>query len=171
MATSIHVNGPAVISVGSGGTGGGLSTLGIAENGVDIDIEFKEGDVHADSGGGLEGVPVDVRDLGEIGYIKFKLTVYDQTVLDSLIIRTSAAAGQEPSPGKLFGANSKFKRIVILSPDEGLPYRFFYCHITGRLLLQRGTKETQPDVNLRALPGTGTTATMATLPLYDNTAA
>jgi len=169
MATAIHVNGPAVISLGAGGTGGGLSTLGISEDGVDIEFTWHDDDVIADSGGPV--VPVDVQDMGKLAYITAKLVVYDQTVLETLFLRGAADGEQEPSPGKLLVANSLMKRVVISSPDEGLAYRFLYSHLIGSTQFRRGSKRTLPLLKWRALPGTGTTATMATLPLYDNTAA
>lgn len=169
MAESIHVNGPAHIQLGAGGTGGGLSDLGYAEDGVDIEFDLFDDDVICDTGG--PNVPVDVQDMGKLAYIRFKLVLYDSTVLDTLFIRTAAAAAQEPPPGKLFGANSLYKRVVITSPDELVPYRFFYCHMIRPYSLRRATKRSMPIINLRALPGTGTASTMATRPLYDNTAA
>lgn len=170
MAKAQHVNGPALISIGAGGTGGGLTELGLSEDGVDLEFELFFDDVIADSGG--PHVPVDVQDFGKLAMISAKLVVYDSTVLEGLITLAAAAPAQEPEPGKLLLANGKLNRVVIASPDEANPWRFFYCHLVSPLALPKiGSRRTMPTCRFRALPGTGVANTMATLPLFDHVAA
>ena len=64
--------------------------------------------------------------------------------------------------------NNRCRRVVITSPIENQPWRFFYCHLVSPAELPKiGTIRTMPVVRFRAIPGTGTLNTMAKLPLYD----
>lgn len=167
MPKVVHVNGTSLLSVGPQGKAGGLTELGLSVDGVDIDFELFTDDVIADSGG--PQVPVDVQDLGKIANITARLTIYDSDVLESLLALGADAANLEPAAGTLLLKNNRMRRVVIASPIEAVPWRFFFCHLVSPLSLPKlGTIRTMPAIKFRAIPGTGTANTMAKLPLYDH---
>lgn len=168
MATAIHVNGPCTLSYGAGGTAGGLTEIGVTEDGIDVEIVPFVDPIMADSGG--PHVPVEHQDFGKIAYIRGRLTIYDSAVLEALQAMNAADGLEEPVPGKLIGANSKYFRLVLSSPIAANPYRFFYCTWNGPLAFKLGTRYTQPMVQFIAVPGI-LTGSMATKELYDHTAA
>jgi hypothetical protein len=174
MAKRIVVNGPALISIGAQGTSGSLSELGYAEDGVDIEIEYGDEPVFADSGG--TKVPVDFQTMGKMARISFGLTVYDSDVLDSILLHGATGPGLEPAPGLLLGANSKMFRVCIAGPLD-LPHRFFFCKLDGSVRDKLGTKRRKPMVPILAIPGVGASGSilipqpMLGLPLYDRTQA
>lgn len=128
MANGIHVNGPAIVYVGFGLTGG-LKQLGIPEDGVDIEINSHDVPVMTDGAG--PALPADIQDMGEDANIRFGMSAWDDDVLTLVARRGNAAAeGASGSRGRLLGANGHTIRLVIDSETD-LPWRFLTCILRG----------------------------------------
>lgn len=151
MAYTPHVNGPALISVGAQGTAGGLYPVGYTDAGPQISIEFFVEPIIADNGG--PNIPVDYQQMGKMAKINMALVVYDQTVFSDWLTNSQggSAGGDIPELGNLIFANNGGFRLVIASPIDALPWRFFYCKVDD--VSQRpGTKYTTYNVAITAVP-------------------
>lgn len=157
MAKSIEVSGEALHRVVL--PGGTLADLGYSLNGCRIEIRNRFFDVMADTGGGDEGVPVDVQTMGRLAIVRSRLVVFDSAVLDGLrTIGDAATDGELETVGMLLGANSKFSRLLITSPVAGRPWNFPTGHLIDSTEVEIGTKRTAWDIVFRAIAyiGAGT---------------
>lgn len=172
MATAVHVNGPALIKAGiQGPAGGGTPDLvGITENGPLIDIEFFKEPVIADTGG--PNLPVDYQKMGKKAKITFSLPIYDLAVLTAKFLENqkggAAGEGKLPQIGELMFANTGGFRLIVSSPIDAQPWRFFYCTV-DYCRLRPGTKYNVYDVGIDAIAWIGTSTSALDTPLYDHT--
>jgi hypothetical protein len=178
MATGYHVNGVAEARVGTG-SAGATELLGHSVDGFDIDPEIIQIPVYDDAGGGPGGVPSTFSHIGEIHRITGNLIVYDEAVLAKVRKQSQlmATEGLMIAAGKLLdamvqggggGTVGGLFRLLILSPDEAVPWNY----ITARLL-GKGTKLcTHPLVYrlaFEAIPFKGSANTLAGVTLYNRT--
>lgn len=177
MATAIHVNGPALIKVALqyalNGTpnGDSLNLLGITENGPLMEIEYFKTGVIADTGG--DDLPVEYQRKGKKAKITFALPIYDDAVLSTWILgnqKGTANEGTEPQIGDLIFANNLGFRLVISSPIEAKPYRFYWCTVDFARM-RPGTKYKVWDIGVDAIAYIGNAQTAKDTVLYDNTEA
>jgi hypothetical protein len=170
MAFATRVNGPAVIRVGLQGVGqvDALADVGITENGPAIDIEWLDEPVQADNAG--PQLEADVQHMGRRANIRFGLPIYDLAVLTTWFLGHAAgsAEGNMLAAGTLIFANGKGFRLVVSSPTDGQPWRFFYSRVK-HCALRPGTKYNVYDVVIEAIPYVGVAATSANTPFYDHT--
>lgn len=167
MALTIQVNGPAVIKVGPQGTASTVSTLGITENGPQLNFDYHKEGVIADTGG--TSIPVDLQMMGKSCKISFSLPISDDAVLIARILSNQAgnAEGNLPALGTLiFGSNLGF-RLVIASPTLAKPWRFYYCSVDS-VALRPGTKYSIYDCVIDAIPYIGVAETATNTYLYDH---
>lgn len=157
MAKSVNVNGEALHRVAL--PGGSLADLGYSLNGCRIEFRRRTFDVMADTGGGDDGVPVDVQSMGRIAIIRSRLVVYDDAILDGLQrLADETNLGELESIGYLLGANAKFSRLLITSPLAAKPWNFPTGHLIDATEVEIGTKRTAWDIVFRAIAyiGAGT---------------
>lgn len=151
MAYTPHVNGPALISVGAQGTSGDLYPVGYTDAGPQISIEFFAEPIIADNGG--PSIPVDYQEMGKMAKIQMALVVYDHDIFQSWFTnnQSGSTSGTIPELGNLIFANTDGLRVVIASPIDAVPWRFYYCKVDD--VSQRpGTKYTTYNVSLTAVP-------------------
>lgn len=167
MAIAIHVNGAAIIKVGPQGVTGTPDVLGITEAGPHIDIELHKEGVVADTGG--PSIPVDYQKMGKSAKITFALPIYDIAILTDRILKNQAGTneGQIPALGGLMFGNTAGFRLVITSPVEAVPWRFYYCSV-DYARLRPGTKYNIYDIGIDAIPYIGVATTAADAYLYDH---
>jgi hypothetical protein len=167
MAVAYHPNGPAFIQIGAGGTSGSLSDLGWTRDGCPLDLINNVNEVPADNAG---AVPGEVQLMGVTGRLSIPLISFDRTVLNTILaVAHGGTVGQEPVPGTLMGLNGLYKRVVITSPLDGIPFRFRYCYWTNWQHLLKATAEPF-TMQLVCLPNVQT-AVLSDAVLYDNVAA
>lgn len=171
MATAVHVNGPATIQVGTAGeaAAGGLSTIGMTENGPRIEIEFYKEGVVADNAG--PNIPVEWQMMGKTAKITFSLPIYDIATLTTWFLGNQAGAteGSIPAIGTLMLAGGGGFRLVITSPIDAQPWRFFNCSIES-IGLRPGTKYNIYDISIDAIPYVYNAAASSGVKLYDHVA-
>lgn len=170
MAADIHINGAALVKVGLQGTGqvDALQVVGITENGPQIEIDFLEEPVIADNAG--PQLPADYQQMGKMARISFALPIYDLAVLTTWFLsnQSGSAEGRILAVGTLIFANNKGFRVVLSSPIEGQPWRFFWCKVNS-CKIRPGTKYNIYDVSLTAIPYIGAATASANKDLYDHT--
>jgi hypothetical protein len=170
MAFATRVNGPAIIRVGLQGTGqvDALSDVGITENGPNIEIEWLDEPVQADNAG--PRLEADVQHMGKRARIRFALPIYDLTVLTTWILSHAAgnAEGNMLAAGTLIFASGRGFRLILSSPTDAQPWRFFFVRVVSAGL-RPGTKYNIYDVVCEAIPYVGVAATSANTPFYDHT--
>ncbi len=129
MAALYHVNGTASMYVGQG-LGGSLLGISGAE-GVDIAITDFIVDQFSDEYG--PNMPAEKLQNGSRARITFELWKYDQTVLNNLMILRDggSAAGGSSTIGLLMLYNTKYFGLSIASPNDGVPWYFPICQISG----------------------------------------
>lgn len=130
MALTPHVNGPAIIYVGtgydarsgSGDTPGAMTNLGISVDGVELDWQYNYRPIQADTGG--PDLPVTEQQFGMLCRISMDLVIYDEAVLAPLRQRPTAAAEGvlEPMGRVMLPAN--YARLFIDSPIDALVWNF-----------------------------------------------
>lgn len=166
MAASIHVNGPALIRLGSQGTGGALSDVGYSDGGVDIAIEYNKEAVMADNAG--TAIPADLQKMGKSASISFSLVVYDDAVFRASLVKDGAVEGQNDVTGRLIFQNSEGFRLVIASPIDGVPWRFPYCSVDF-CRSRQSSKYSIWNVGVSAIPYVANGASLSGTVLFDHT--
>lgn len=145
MPETIHVSGEAHIRVAVP-TGATLASLGYTVDGVTIELNRHTAPVEADTGGGGDGVPVDVQSMGRTVMIRGRLVVYDEAILAGLRrLADETAEGQLETVGILLGANNLLNRLLVTSPQDGVPWNFPAGFLTGTTEVKIGTKRTAWD--------------------------
>lgn len=169
MALADHVDGPAAIYVGGFGAGlsGGLSLLGVAEEGVDIVVnKYLE---PKKSGAAGPSVPADLQRMGMDATISGGVNVYDLSALQA-IRAEGVADGVMPALGSMMASSGSTYRLVIASADE--PWRFYTACLRGPQDHRMAVKYRTMRLSWYSWIFTPATAlTSATIPLYDHTAA
>lgn len=168
MAQAVHVNGEAQIKITA--PGGSLEVLGVSEDGVDIEIEDMVEPVYTDTFG--PKVPFDEQGFLQVAHIRARLIFYDEAVL--LKLRSLPAGGTDGTmsqAGALLGANSKYHRVLVLSPNAVLPWNFPTARIDGSRKVKVGTKRNAWDISWFAVPYTGTSGVTTAAVLYNRTTA
>lgn len=126
MAIAPHPNGECLVRVGLGGTAGSLSDLGYTRDGVRWSIRAETDGVLADNGGPV--IPIDYQRFGVTARLSLPLMVYDQAVLNAMLLNQfGGVLGVEPQAGTMVALNGLTNRIVLLSPLDGLVWRFRHC--------------------------------------------
>lgn len=122
MATSIIVDGPALVKIAVNG-GTPLQTLGYTVDGVEITEQQYNLPVKSDEGGGEAGPPVDEQFMGQIHIVRMRLVTYDEAVAN--VIRpalSGGTAGTVGTPGTLHIQDSKTFRLLIASTNRPRNY-------------------------------------------------
>lgn len=152
MALSYHVPGPIgpMVSVGGGGS---LVTVGMCEEGADIDIQIAQHDVKHDGGGGQDGFEVENVFLNAVCVVRFTLVPYDTAFVNAIraAANANATAGVMPVPGTLYGMNGFLHSLFLPSGDADGPWRFPYCRVVRAGNNRVNTKETKPQFEFRAI--------------------
>lgn len=165
----IHVNGPAVIwarKPGGAAIVGNLEQVGVTLDGCDIEITSYDKEVHSDAGG--PRVPIDLLEMGMDANVRFRLSVYDQTLLSKYFrtLSDESAEGNLPSIGKPIGQTGKAIGLVIASAyDE--PWRFYCCRVRARRT-KVSSEETVYDCQAYAWALVGSQNAGNGVPLYDH---
>jgi hypothetical protein len=124
VAVTLHVNGVATVSVGTGGSGA-LELLGHSLDGVGLEFQDMREPVYSDAGGGENMLPIDYQEFGEVATIVGDMVIYDEAVLTKIRKRPGATAeGLLSAPGRVMGPNGDFYRLLVTSPTEALPWNF-----------------------------------------------
>lgn len=171
MAESFHVNGPAIVCVGT--SGGVLKRLGVTVDGVRVSFERIQEDVQTDvSGPG----PADVQTFMELAVVDFVLVSFDESVLNEYMSLTTNGVtyppGTLPPSGMLLGASGNLKALAIAAPYGEAPYTFPHSSISpGRSgEVNLGTKRKGYRVSARCLPNIGSALTSAGAVCYHRNA-
>lgn len=123
MAIAYKNFGPCVVSVGTGAANA-QESLGIAEKGGRITLDFKDRPIHDDAGG--PDCPVELQTMLSMAFVDVDLQRWDQTILDKLLVAAEAgagAAGVAGNPGALLGTGG-FLKILYLPSSIGTPWTF-----------------------------------------------
>lgn len=113
--------GPAIIST-STGTAGAFETLGITENGAEVEITKNYKELFTDVMG--EMTPQELQHMGEVAVVTAPLIITDRTVLAKVLGRGNrASVGQLNTPGRFVGANGDHMSVGISGPYD-FPYVF-----------------------------------------------
>lgn len=168
MSRTNHVSGECLLRTGTGGSNA-LEDLGYTVDGVDLEFHRHTSDVKADTGGGEEGVPVDVQEMGKEAFIRAQLVSYDEAVLAK--IRKDAdetTEGGLATIGRLLGANGHLFRLLLTSPSEAVPWNFPTVYLHDSASVKLGTKRTIWNLTFRAIAyiGIGTSKDVV---LYNRT--
>lgn len=166
MAEAVHVSGEARIKIGSGSVGA-LEILGVSEDGVDINIEDHVDPVMTDTFG--PRVPFDEQHFLETGTIQMRLIFYDEAILAKIRrpLLNSAAEGTMVEAGTLYGAAGHYFRLLILSPQDSLPWNFLSARMERAKRVKIGTKRNAWDLSFFAIPYTGFAGTSVGGLLYN----
>lgn len=150
MAQAFHIDGPCAIYLGIGsGTPASLSLLGLAEDGIDVQVDQRYTDVKCDSGG--PEVPVDLQRMGRTANISGNVVMYDLATLQAARQGGGVADGVEPALGALIGQEISAAwaggayRLVIASADE--VFRFYNCILRGPQGLKAGVPYKRQRLN------------------------
>ena len=170
MSQSIHVGGESQIKTGTG-SAQALEILGVSVDGVDIEIEDHVSPIYTDTNGGPEGrIPFDEMGYGQTANIRAQLVFYDETILAKL--RPTFVGGSEglqDVAGTLFGAGSKYFRLLVLSPTDGVPWNFLKARMTGSKRVKIGVRQSVWNLSFFALPYSGSSGSTASNVLYNRT--
>lgn len=154
---SYHVYGP-VIPQCDVGTARAYVTLGVCEEGADIDIQPIKHDIRHDGGGGVDGGPTNKIFLNCLCTIRFRLVPFAGNYINILRARAMAAAtdGTMPSPGTLMGEGAFFSGLYL--PVTGVgnfegdgPWWFRSCDVIRPGSNKVSTKETKLDFEFQCL--------------------
>ena len=152
MPSTVHTLGPARIRVDTGAANA-LEELGYSAEGVTIREEARRLDVPGDENGGSEGVPIDIQYLGQIHFVTFELTKYDELILDKLTPRIyGGTAGTEGTIGTLLVANGF--RLLIHSTTE--PRNYLLAMPLEPVETNKGTKFSRVIMGFECYPSSGT---------------
>lgn len=117
MAAAVIVAGKVLIRTGSG-SADALEDLGYSINGVRIFEDVFTGDVPGDENGGDAGPPIDIQYFGQVDRIEIEMSKFDAAVIAKIAPRLKGGtAGTVGTPGTLFGAGSKFFRLLLTSTN------------------------------------------------------
>lgn len=170
MALSYHVDGPVLVKTGTG-VANALESLGISEDGVNIEINEDIVPLKTDAAGS-GNVPAELQRMNADANISMVLMAYDSALLARIrrgVLAAGAIAdGTMLSPGLLIGTNSNCYRIVLSSADE--PWRFYTAVLRGAQRVKVGTKAKGWALNFYAWPFVpAATTTVSGILLYDHT--
>lgn len=163
MTRSFHVNGESLIKVkgGAGSAIANLSELGLSDAAVTITPVFQHDDIKVDAWG---KAPPEIQMMLAYVNINFTLVHYDRDVLFACILESMASPieGTLPHAGTLMGNGTprfnvlnRYIGLNILSPNDGLPWRFFYTYLVGQpVTYPLGTERSVVQTAWRAIPYT-----------------
>jgi len=148
MATSIQVDGPALIKIASPSSGS-LETLGYTINGATVREMLFTGDVHGDEFGGEQGPPIDKQYFGEMHVIQMTLTRYDEAVLNKIRAGyAGATAGTPGTPGTLYFQGAVNWRLLIHSTNR--PRNYLHVTFHEPKEVNKGTQHSKAIVTANA---------------------
>lgn len=182
MARDFYINGESMVYV-KGRSSGPLATLqelGLSVGPIRVVENIYHEPLNVDAWG--RGT-ADVQTMLADATISMTLVHFDPTILRACIAESKAGAFTG-SPGRAgirlggggarFGATNFLIGLNIASPQAGLPWRFYFCYLSGPPYeWPLATQRSQVSVNWRAIPytqdpwGAGTGA--ASSLIYDNT--
>lgn len=138
MARTVHVAGPAAISIDSG-VGNSLELLGLTINGAEIREEIFMENVPGDENGGDAGPPIDVQYFGEVHSVRLELSSWDSVVIAKLLpVLYGGVAGVLGTAGTLMGQGAKTFRLLINSSNE--PRNYPRAFLRNQKETNKGTK-------------------------------
>lgn len=123
MAVGFWRTGPAIVYTYTGANAAS-QTLGIANNGVDIELTKNYREIMTDVFG--DQTPAELQDMGMVATITCPLIGVDPAVLNTVLAKGNAGSqGQLNTPGRLVGANDAF--AVGIAAADDTPWKFSYC--------------------------------------------
>ena len=166
MALKVHVNGPAMIRWGTGGStpfsNPGLQTLGYTEDGVELEFLGHFEDIYADFPGGGPYMPVEVQLMGEEARVSANLIIYDTAILNTALTRsTSATTGRvNEQIGNLMGECYltgcleivRYTGLCNATTEDDYGYFFPRAYVVDTYSKKIGTRATRVRVVWRCLP-------------------
>ena len=177
MSQTYHVFGAAVIQVGTG-VAGALQTLGVTEDGADLDFETFIEPVRGDVNG--PRVPVELQEMGAECWIRLRLVAWDTAVLNALLNRNDSGVsppagvpGTMGTPGRLVGSSGDAVRLTVIPGPAGgseAGYYFPTAVVRNRYGFKAGTENGKFNLSLYAWPFCAATNTTGKgLVLFSNT--
>ena len=170
MATSFVVTGPGLVKVGTG-TAAALELLGYTEDGARIEITSFKGELKTDVGGRM--APAELYEMGEIAWVRIKLTAYDSAILAKVRRGGRSAEGDAGSIGRLAGTNAAagtaFDAFRLLIDCSSEPWNFPTACLRDRHNYRVSTEPYQPELSFYCwvfIPGS---ATSGSTDLYNRT--
>lgn len=169
MAKSIHVSGEALLRTGTASLNA-LEDLGVSVDGVDIEIRDYVSPVHVDTYGGPSGPPFDEIGYGQTATISAQLVFYDKAVLAKIRPPfVGGTDGQQGTAGTLYGAGSKYFRLLITSTVDTDPFNFVTVRCLDAKRAKVGVRQTIWSVTFFATPYSGASGSTSTNTLYNTT--
>lgn len=147
MAAKYHVNGPAIVYVGTGGEGD-PERLGVTVSGVRINYKWFHRLGHSDVSG--DQMPAFVQKMGAVAILSMKLTAIDADVLDKLRkLGDAAAVGQLASTGLLLNTTGYTVSLWIDGRGDR-PHKFHHTMLWEGEEEQVSTRVTEDDIQFYA---------------------
>lgn len=139
---------------------GAFQSLGLCEDGADVELQVMTRDVKADGSGGSDGPEVDSIFLGAVAVVKFTLVPYDEDVAGRMRrlafanVDTSPAPydGVFPLPGTMYGQAGALVWLYLPSSDGEGPWSFPACRVVKAGTVRQGVKEHRPQWEFRSIP-------------------
>ena len=184
MARDFHINGESLVLVkGASNTAiSSLAQLGLAAGPIIVQADLAHFDLNVDAWG---DVPADVQWMLGGLTITMDLIHYDRDVLNvchslsmggalALTPGQMARAGTRMGGGfARFAAGNRYIGLNIASPQEGIPWRFFYAYIVSGWTYELSVKRTVTQVTWEVVPYTqdpwGAGLGASNYPLWDHT--
>lgn len=139
MTAAVIVDGPAAISVDTGGSNA-LEALGYTFDGVRIFEDVFTADVFSDENGGPEGPPIDVQYFGEAHRVQLDFSKFDTAIMDKVRPKIyGGTAGQTGTAGSLYFAGGLTYRLLINPTSRPRNY-LVALPISGPWEINKGTK-------------------------------
>lgn len=138
MAEAIHVDGEARVKVGTGAAGA-LEILGVSVDGVDIEERDHTEPIFTDTFGPM--VPFDEQSFLSSALIRVELVFYDEPVLAKVRGRISGVDGRYAKAGALWGAGSKYFRLLIDCQRDSFPRNYLNARLLDSYPVKVGTRK------------------------------
>lgn len=165
MARDYQINGECLARV-KGPVGSLIATtqeLGLSnEQPIQVSVQTEREDLFVNAWGRQ---PSDTQNMGATAEIRFTLAHYDEIVLQELIrlsmcgssvVGQTGRAGQRMGGGgSLYAVGTFFWTLGLTSPVQGLPWRFFACHLNQPVFsVNLGVERKGVEISVRAIPYT-----------------
>lgn len=154
---SFHVTGPVLIEAAIGG-GSSFVSIGMCEDGADVELKPFTSDIKFDGAGGPAGDAAEIISLNYGATLRCNLVPFAGTYTNLLrAISQCNGGGSEgvmSMPGTLYGFNGqlpavRFTASAVGEVDGG--WEFFYCQVRVPGNAKYSTRESKPQWEFRAI--------------------
>lgn len=129
MATSYHAFGAGVIQLNTGANSA-METLGLTEEGAQIEVTHEVHEIKSDAGG--DRVPVEFQAMGSRARITAPVIAWDDAVLAKAVYKSEggSAEGTAVAAGALLGTGGFLFQLYMASSTDN-PWLFYYVRLAN----------------------------------------